>query len=234
MDIKGFFFETDDKKEDKKTSTESAIPKIATPPTSPSFPPAPTSVTSFIQPSYQPPSQGVYHVPNQEDIDKMSKHFSDLLDSSNFPGADYYEFLKMCQAMNTLPDDQKFPAVFAGLSFQGLTKQILLDSAAKYVDIINKDVDNFSSVVDAKMMSEVKSKRQHAEELKTGIVNKQEAIRQLQEEIQKDSQSIIDITNDANEQEQKATSKFNTYKSVAESFKNAINADIQKINTYLK
>ena len=231
MGLKDFFFETteDDKKtKEKPQSEKSGIPKIPGSNNAPSIQFTETAQT--VNTVYNVPSSGI----STDDLSKFNKHFDDLFEQANLPGPDYYEFSKMCQAMTTLTDDQKYPAAFMGLQVQGLTKQKLIESTTHYIAIIDDDAKNFSSVIDGKLMAEVTTKRQAADAKKASIAQKEEMIKNLQADILKDNQEMMNLSNEANEQERKANEKANVYKIACEARKNSINTDLQKINTYLK
>lgn len=167
-----------------------------------------------------------------DEMQKFKAHFEDLFEKANLPGPDYFEFSKMCQAMS-LPDETKFPAVFAGLSIQGLTKQKLLESGKHYIAIVEEDAANFNTAVDQKIMSEVASMRQTAIMKEEELRKKEDLIVQLQNEITGDKTSIVTLKAQADEKEQKAKEKFNTYKAACDAIKSSIEVDLSKISTLI-
>jgi hypothetical protein len=206
--------------DDKPKEQKSTVPPIGT---------IPSSIPSTPLQSYTTPG-----VIDQNDIEKFNVHFEELFQQANLPGPDYFEFSKMCQAMSTLPDDTKFPAIFGGLSVQGLTKQSLLDSANHYINIIDEDAKKFAGAIDGKLMAEVKAKRASAETKKGEIAQKNEMIAKLQAEVQAQYTEITTLEMEATDQEQKANQKLLVYKSACENRKNMINLDVQKINSLIK
>lgn len=226
MGLLDYFIE---KTEDDKSSNIAKAPQRSVP----SVPPLPTSVS-------QAPTQVVSSFPtyspgiSQEDMEKFNAHFEDLFNQANLPGPDYFEFSKMCQAMAALPEDTKFAAAFGGLSVQGLTKAKLLESANHYIAIIDEDAKKFNNAIDGKLIAEVQAKRTDVENRKAKMQEKMNLIAQLQVELSTDSANIERITNEANEQERKASEKLLTYKTACEQRKAAIASDVQKISTYIK
>ena len=171
---------------------------------------------------------------SQEDIEKFMNQFDELLEKSNLPGPDYYEFMKMTQAMPTLTDDVKYPAAFSALKVQGLSKQSLLDTAQQYIDILRADKEKFSQALESKVVSEINKKKANLSNSQDSIKQKQEMIQQLQTEINKETTDILNLTQEISSDEKKLSDKNTAYSAASEAKKNTILSDIQKINTYIK
>ncbi len=195
-------------------------------------PPPLTKNTVSIPPIPGTPSQtmGI----TEDDLQKFNQHFDDLFEKANLPGPDYFEFSKMCQAMKTLTEDVKFPAAFGGLQVQGLTKEKLVESANHYIMIIEEDSSKFNNAIDQKILAEVQNKRLTSENKKKSILEREEMIKNLQQEIEKESLEISRLEAEALDQEQKANHKSLTYKAACEARKAMINSDLQKINNLIK
>jgi len=177
--------------------------------------------------------QGTVSV-TQDDLQKFNQHFDELFDKANLPGPDYFEFSKMCQAMNTLTEEIKFPAAFGGLQVQGLTKAKLLESANHYIAIIDEDASKFNSAIDQKILADVQNKRSEAGQKRKSISEREEMIKNLQNEIANESIEISKLETEASDQEQKANQKSLTYKAACEARKAMIASDLQKINNLIK
>lgn len=225
MGILDLFIERTDepKKEEAAPVSTSSVPKLNT------VPPVAGTTVNYTS-TVVTPSGGI----STDDMAKFNEHFDSLFDQANLPGPDYYEFSKMCQAMATLPEDAKFPAVFTGLQVQGLTKEKLMESAKHYIAIIDEDAKKFNSAIDGKLMAEAKMKLQEATNKEKALQDKINMIAQLQAELQKDTEDIEKLKYEASEQERKATEKLNTYKVACDTRKSSIESDVAKINTYIK
>src|ERR1700733_13618110 len=71
---------------------------------------------------------------------KFIRYFDKLFSEANIPGPDYYEFSKMIEAMNDIPDERaRLCAAFAGLNVQGLNKLKLLSTAGDYLKLLDED-----------------------------------------------------------------------------------------------
>jgi hypothetical protein len=221
MGLIDFFIEREeDPKADKSNTPPVLTPKNTT------VPPVPMEA----RPSEY---QGTVSV-TQDDLQKFNQHFDELFDKANLPGPDYFEFSKMCQAMTTLPDDVKFTAAFGGLQVQGLTKEKLLESANHYVAIIDDDANKFNTAIDQKILADVQNKRTEAEKKRKAITDREDMIKNLQQEIANETVGISKLESEANDQEQKANQKSLIYKAACESRKAMIASDLQKINNLIK
>lgn len=98
--------------------------------------PSSTSSTSSTTPSYTTPVTPTITVDSSE----YSEHFQKVFTERNFPGPDYYEYVKTLDKMKNMPldDASKYSTAFVGLSAMGLTKAHLLDTANKYISIANE------------------------------------------------------------------------------------------------
>jgi len=172
--------------------------------------------------------------PSSEDLSKFVKHFDELFDGANMPGPDYYEFIKMSEAMGNLPENVKYPAVFNALKIQGLTKAGLLNSAQEYIKIIDNDAAQFNAAIDQKVVSGIEASKKNVEDLKKTIQSKTEMIAALQNEIAQHTQEIQNSTLSIQEEENKLMVKISSYKIACDAKKSSITSDIQKINSLIQ
>ncbi len=159
--------------------------------------------------------------------EKFNAYFSKLFKDSNMPGPDYYEFSKMADAMQIIPDEKtRYLSAFAGLSVQGLTKDRLVESAAQYLKILDADAENFNSTLNVALQDKVEQKRKQLEE-------KSKKIQELTREIQDLNNSILVLGNEIKENEEKIKDNQSGYTYELQKFKSKIEQDVQKIKTIL-
>lgn len=159
---------------------------------------------------------------------KFKEYFEKLFKEANLPGPDYFEYSKMLEAMQAVPDEHvRFITAFAGLSVQGLDKQKLLSTAAQYLQVLDTDAQNFHSSVDAALQEKVVEKKRQLDE-------KEKRIQQLTQEISTLQNDLLTLQSEIKENEAKIAANTGGYKSESEAMKNRINRDIEKIKSYIQ
>jgi len=164
---------------------------------------------------------------NSVDKDKFKHYFNTLFEQANIQGPDYYEFSKMIEAMNSIPDEKaRYAAAFAGLKVQGLNKATLLSTASEYLQVLETDAANFNSTIDATLHEKVVSKKQEIEQ-------KNKRIQDLSQEIAELQNNIIVLENEIKDNEQKLENNSNCYQRESLNMKNMIASDIEKIKRHI-
>jgi len=172
---------------------------------------------------------------NSEEIEKFEKHFDKLMDETNLPGPDYYEFCKMMEALEAAVPDEKarYGAVFASLAAQGLSKEKLINTAAKYKMVIQEDKTKFEQAVNDKLKGEVDSRKVEISNLQNKVVQNTETIKKLTQEITDAQSKIQALGSEVVEKESKIKTNIDGYSIASGAMLNKINIDIQKIETLI-
>jgi len=191
----------------------------------------PETKQSFQQPTPQPVTNFTSTTANSSYASpvnsKFKEHFDKLFQEANIPGPDYFEFSKMIEAMQALPDEQvRYTTAFAGLSVQGLDKQKLLSTAAQYLQLLETDATNFHNTVDAALQEKVHEKKRQMEE-------KEKRIQQLAQEISALQNELLNLQGEIKENEAKIEANTGGYKYESEAMKYRINTDMEKIKRYI-
>jgi chromosome segregation ATPase len=166
---------------------------------------------------------------NATDISKFEKHFQELFDKANLPGPDYYEFWKMMDTLEShIPEEKaRMKAVFESLKIQGLSKKVLLESAATYKQVVETDRSNFESAVKSKVAAEVESRQNSMQQLKSQQKEKEQLIKQMQEEIAAAKTKIATLEKEIEAEKEKIEGAQNGYLLACEAMVSKITQDIQ-------
>jgi uncharacterized protein YoxC len=172
---------------------------------------------------------------NTEDLGKFIEHFNKLLKDANLPGPDYYEFAQVLEsdAMKNFDEKTKFSASYASLVSQGLTKEILVSSAKKYIEVIQSDKENFEETLKTKLDSEVGSRQSKIAELQEDIKQKTEQVAELTKAIADAQATIQTLNGEVEEVSGKIKSNETSFITAGESFVKTINSNIEKITFIL-
>jgi len=169
----------------------------------------------------------VVHYQPGADTGKFKQYFNKLFEEANIQGPDYYEFSKMIEAMNSIPDERaRYQAAFAGLAVQGLDKTKLLSTASAYLQVLETDASNFNHTIDVALQEKVVSKKEEMEE-------KSKRIQQLSQEITELQNRMAVLKNESKENEEKIENNSNAYQAELVNRKNKIQSDIEKIKQHI-
>jgi len=161
------------------------------------------------------------------DEQKFSEYFDMLFSEANIPGPDYFEFSKMTEAMQAIPDEQaRFHAAFAGLQVQGLDKQKLLSTADEYLRVLEADASHFRATVDQAMQEKVHGRSASLQE-KTG------RIQSLAREISDLQNQVLALQAEIKENQAKIEASTGGYAAESGDRKVRVLADIEKIKQYI-
>lgn len=195
-----------------------------------------TGISAVTQSSAAIPKPGVSKVSlNHDEIEKFEKHFETLMNESNLPGPDYFEFCKMMEALEAAVPDEKarYAAVFASLGVQGLSKEKLINSAAKYKSVIQDDKAKFEIAVNDKLKGEVDSRKTQLKEFENKIVQNGEMIKKLTQEIADAQSKLQSLQSEITDKESKIKLNSDGYAIACDAMLTKINIDIQKIESLL-
>ncbi|TNE48335.1 MAG: hypothetical protein EP344_18890 [Bacteroidetes bacterium] len=173
---------------------------------------------------------------SKEDLSKFEQHFSRLFDQTNLPGPDYYEFWKTMDTLEAhIPDEvARINAVFASLKIQGLTKQILIESAGKYEEAILKDKANFESAVHKKSEAEIAGRQASIRQLEESRVEKQKMIQQLQQEIASAEEKIKALQGEIAEEKTKIDHAQRGYLAACTAMVSKIRSDVERFQQIIE
>jgi len=192
--------------------------------------PTAPSATSFSTSSKkEAPNQFM----NTDELDKFEKHFERIFDQANMPGPDYYEFWKMMETLEVHIKDEKarISATYASLAIQGLTKEKLVETAAKYKELIDQDKLTFEKVTNDKADKEIGIKRKDLQQLEQTVAKNAEMIQKLTKEITEAQTSMGKLKSVITEEETKLARNKQGYNMACEAMMRKISEDITKIQT---
>lgn len=167
------------------------------------------------------------------------RHYKMLLqamEDNNLDDFDYLEFKNSLKALEALPLDEatKYKSAFATASTMGLTFDNLVKTANYYKTIIDKEKDKFRAVLKQQVTQKILSKDQERQKLAQIVDHKQKQIALLEAEISEHNKELCDIDDYINDVSNKIEETKQNFVATYQHLQGKLDADIEKINKYLK
>jgi hypothetical protein len=222
--IMGFFIKEaeESKQGTKSTSTPPSVEKA-----------------THAMPQPQAMNNGVVNSAGTATVDrKFVDHFVKLLEKSNQPGHDYFEFKQALKSMEGLGLDEQKQYLASWASFKAMggfsDASVLAESANHYVKVLDQDRISFLKDVQKAIDDRVGSLNQELNTLQDDTKAYAKQIMELQEKINSNGQRVTTINGEIQEQSQKINENRDSYDITYQSFVEQLNSDISKIKTFLK
>jgi len=160
---------------------------------------------------------------------------NEVYQKGNFPGPDYQEYTDAIKGLDNEPMDEKtkFNAVFAGFKVQGVTKTRLIDTAQKYISLIEGQAKDFSKEIDGILSTEIAQKQAQCTKYAQENADIEKQMIALTEKKNKNNEIITKTTGEINEQVSTLNIKKTSFESAASDFIGRVQLNITKINQYL-
>jgi len=153
-------------------------------------------------------------------------------DSNRF---DYFRFKKSLKSLEQLDMDQdtSYKSAFATASTMGLTKESLVSSAKKYLQVLDQERESFATALIERKKVKVDGRKAEVADYHKKIEQHKVKIQELQREIEIFQRSIDNVDQDVEEATLKIEGTKDRFLSVYNVLSQAITADIETINKYL-
>jgi len=188
------------------------------------------STITDIAPETMPPTPQ-YTSTNTASASEFEGHFNNLIEEENkknFPGTDFYEFIIAKENMNAIPvEETKYVTTFNVLKSTGLTKQVLLDTAKRYKDIVVNELNAFLNTFQ-------QTYKQQVDDKQALIDQKAKQMQQLSEQINVLNQEMLSIQTEMNQNKIKLSSKKEGFQIAALNKQKSIQDEIDKIEKYVQ
>lgn len=162
---------------------------------------------------------------------------ADVLEKNNQAGFDYLEFRKAVQSiskLHTMEESTQFKTAFAAAQAMNVQPSNLIDSAKKYLLILEAENTQFNQTANQFLQEQLSSKENESSQLKDLIQQKEKQLSQLQEELEKHTKRLLDIEKELTGAKSKVESNKASFVGSYNQLVGQIRADIQKMEQYLK
>ena len=169
-------------------------------------------------------------------LDEKSIEFiSKAIEKANLPGFDYLEFRMAVDNLKRMNLDEAiaFKSAFATASTMGLTKEKLLETAAHYKAVVQKEKEQFDAASAKQQDMKVGANLQQVAELQRVINDNEAKIRQLQSEIDTARGKIRELDFERDGAAAKIEEAKTKYLFTHQSINNQMEQDMANIQKYL-
>jgi hypothetical protein len=171
----------------------------------------------------------------KELMDESNLLLKDAYNEAGFSKPNYQEFLDSIESLSQLPLDEKtkFITVFSTLRIQGVTKDLLVNTALKYIEILNLQKTEFKQAISEALNNEVSQKISQTDTLKQEILGIDTQIQKLVEQKNKISQDLVKIQLEIEEDSTLLKVKDEVFENCANTLIQTTNSIIQKLNNFI-
>jgi hypothetical protein len=166
------------------------------------------------------------------EFEQFRAKFKAILDEENrknHPGNDFYEFVIMKNAMIAIPqEDVRYKAAYAGwaVGLAGDPKSILLNTAAKYLALVETEMKDFDVAYKKEFDSQVTGNEQL-------LANKRNKVMELEHQLNLLRQEVVDIEQRNNATASNLKSTHDAFVAAGEAQRQEIMGEVDKINQFI-
>ncbi|CAG4998102.1 hypothetical protein DYBT9275_01927 [Dyadobacter sp. CECT 9275] len=169
---------------------------------------------------------------------KFAEHFAELLEKSNLPGPDYFEYKQALRSMEglDLSEEKQFQAAWASFKAMGGVTEtaVLRTSADQYLGVLDKDRTAFLKDVEKALNERVGALNNEVKKLEENNKAYLQQIADLQKKMDENNNRLGQISGEIAEQSARITANRDNFEITYKSVVDQILADLTKINSYLK
>jgi hypothetical protein len=171
--------------------------------------------------------------------EEFFNHFHGEIESNDLEGADYYEFRKTFEALKKSPNMSEIGALQAAFNVlrataPELTVSRLLETADFYLDVIDKENEDFINQLNDKINVEVSGRQQTINDAEVLQQEKLDLITKLQGEINESVETVTLLKNEIYTEETKLNEVKSNWDFTINLVRKNIETDKTNIETHLK
>ncbi|MGB3131774.1 MAG: hypothetical protein WBB26_08880 [Saprospiraceae bacterium] len=169
--------------------------------------------------------------------EKFIEILHQVLEKNNLPGFDYLEYRKAIQSiakMHNMDEAAQFRTAFAAAQAMNVQPNVLVDSAKKYLNLLQTEETNFNNSANQFLTTQVSAKENELHNIQNSIKTKEEQIEILKKELESSHNRLVSLKSEIENAKQKVETNKSNFKASYLTVIDQIKSDIQKMETYLK
>ena len=171
-----------------------------------------------------------------EGLDDRSLDFiTQAIERNNLPGFDYLEFKRAVAQLQTMNIEEAtaYKSAFTTASTMGLTKEKLLETAAYYRNIVEKEQSHFSQALENQSATKVAGRQNEVARLKDQIERHKADIARLQDEMAGYLQQIEAADSASKQEAEKLEKAKSAFEKANQSVLLQIDSDVERLHKLL-
>lgn len=169
--------------------------------------------------------------------EKFVEILHQVLEKNNLPGFDYLEYRKAILSiakMHNMDEAAQFRTAFAAAQAMNVQPNVLVDSAKKYLNLLQTEETNFNNSANQFLTTQVSAKESELHNIQNSIKTKEEQIEILKKELESSHNRLVSLKSEIENAKQKVETNKSNFKASYLTVIDQIKSDIQKMETYLK
>ena len=171
---------------------------------------------------------------------QVSEKFTNVLlaamEKANQPGFDYLEFKKALENLKkmNMDDATRFKSAYAMAQSMNISPQQLIESAAHYLQVLQKEEDNFNLALRSQRQNQVANKQQQLPQLDQKEKDLEKQIKELQQQIAHTQKQREQLRKEIGQANVKIQNTHNDFVATYNTIVGQIAQDMERMKAYLK
>lgn len=168
--------------------------------------------------------------------DKFLNVLFSAIEKNNQEGFDYLEFRNSLQSLKEMNMDEatRFKSAMAMAKSMGASLATIVTSGQQYLQVLKAEQGKFDEAMKNQRAQQIGNKEQQMEEFAKAVSAKEEEIKKLQAEIEQTKQKYVELSQQIKDATRHIESTKNDFVASYDSLVGQIQADLNKIQEYMK
>ncbi len=178
-------------------------------------------------------TKSLFAAPNLDD--RSLEFLAQAIERNNLPGFDYFEFKRAVVQLKDMNLDEPtaYKSAFTTAATLGLTKEKLLETAAYYRDLVEKEQTQFSAALETQNTTKVAGRQTEVARLRDQIERHKAEIERLQAEMAAYQSQVEQAESAAKADAEKLEKAKDAFEKTNKAVLLAIDKDVELIHKHL-
>ena len=168
--------------------------------------------------------------------EKFTNILFGAIEANDLEGFDYLEYKESLQSLAKMNMDEetRYKSAFAMAQTMGATPQKLVDSIVHYKNVLSKEEAKFDQALENQRAKQIHEEEKRVAQLRKNIEARKKQLEDIQSQIANDEKTLEDALAGLQGAEEKISATKANFVASYQSIVSQLDADIEKIKTFLK